>query len=315
MFTVAIIEVMKRKATYILICIVAILSACSKFKGGDENSAYTNEGGMLYKIVEDKDTPEVGEIAFVSVSYTEATENGTLISQTGKLDPRPSMLFARMPEFKGDFQDALQFLSEGDSAVIKIRIDSLKKKNGLKLPESDTSEFMVFNVKINKVINKNGATDTMYPQRIEKYKTEQGYVHKATEKEKIKKYVNQAKQTYIATASGLLIPSNLKKLSDSADRTFKVNYAFYTLDGKIMDTNREGLALSSGIYSPGDSYKPLEISRLNAPIPAFKEVLSMRLPDKKISMIIPSSLAFGDYGNSKDIPAYMPLVCELEIVN
>ncbi|HEY0669957.1 MAG TPA: hypothetical protein VGD22_17385 [Sphingobacteriaceae bacterium] len=306
---------MKRKATYILICIVAILSACSKFKGGDENSAYKkSEGGMLYKIVEDKDTPEVGEIAFVSVSYTEATENGTLISQTGKLDPRPSMLFARMPEFKGDFQDALQFLSEGDSAVIKIRIDSLKKKNGLNLPESDTSEFMVFNVRINKVINKNGEADTIYPQQIEKYKTEQAYVHKATEKEKIKKYLSRAKQAYITTASGLLLPSNLK-LSGGSDRTYKVNYAFYTLDGKIMDTNREGLALSSGIYSPGDSYKPLEISRRNAPILAFKEVLSMSLPDKKINMIIPSSLAFGDYGNSKDIPAYMPLVCEFEIVN
>lgn len=307
---------MKRKATYILICIVAMLSACSKFKSREDNKVYKKgAGGMLYKIFEDKDTPEVGEIAFVSVSYTEATENGTLISQTGKLDPRPSMLFARMSEFKGDFQDALQFLSEGDSAVIKIRIDSLKKNNGLKLAESDTSEFMVFSVRINKVINKNGATDTIYPQLIEKYKTEQDYVHKSTEKEKIKKYLSQAKQRYIATASGLLVPSTFKKLSGSTDRKYKVNYAFYTLDGKIMDTNKEGLALSSGIYSPGDLYKPLEISRQNAPLPAFKEALSMIPPGKKIKMVIPSNLAFGDYGNSKDIPAYMPLLCEFEIVN
>lgn len=307
---------MKKIVTYTLICLVAMLSACSKFKKVEDSALYKRgESGTLYKIVEDKDTPEVGDVAFVSVSYTEATENGTLISQTGKLDPRPSMLFARMPEFKGDFQDALQFLSEGDSAIIKISIDSLKKNNNLKLGLNDTSEFMIFSVRVNKVINKNGSADTIYPQRIEQYKKEQEFVHKATEKEKIKTYLSQKKLSYIATSSGLLIPSRLNKEINQSDRKYKVNYVFYTLDGKVMDTNNEGLALAAGIYSPGDEYGPLEISRENAPIAAFKEALSIIPPGEKVNMIIPSHLAFGDYGNSKDIPAFMPLLCEFEIVN
>ena len=82
-----------------------------------------------------------------------------------------------------------------------------------------------------------------------------------------------------------------------------------------MDTNKEGLALSSGIYSPGDEYSPLEIDEKNAPITAFKEMLSVVPAGEKVTLIIPSNLAFGNYGNNKDIPAFMPLRCELEILN
>lgn len=303
------------KTVNILICLAALISSCSESKKSEGNPVYEKgDGGMLYRIVEDKNTPKVAEVAFVSVSYTEATENGMLISQTGVIDPRPSMLFARMPEFKGDFQDALQFLSEGDSAVIKISTDSLKKKMGLKL-NKDTSKFMVFHVRINKVINKNGSTDTIYPKLIEQYKEEQAFVHKATEKEKITKYLNRTKQNYITTASGLLIPSKLKPVSDRSDKKHKVNYAFYTLDGKLMDTNKEELALSSGVYHPGDQYEPLEISTQEAPIAAFKEALTIIPAGENVNLIIPSSLAFGHYGNTKNIPAFMPLLCEFEILS
>ncbi len=305
---------MKRKFPYYLICLVILISSCSENKKDKGSAVFEQgEGGLLYQIVDDKDTPEVGEVAFVSISYTEVTENGTHISQTGKLDPRPSMLFARMPEFKGDIHDALQYLSEGDSAVIKISTDSIKKNRGLNL-FSDTSKYMVFRVKINKVINRKGSADTIYPKLIEQYQKEQTYLHKATEKEKIKKYLSRSKQSYIATPSGLLIPSGLKPIPLKPDGKFKVNYAFYTLDGKLMDTNQERLALSSGVYHPGEEYGPLEISPNNAPIPAFRAAIAVIPSGEKVKMIIPSHLAFGDYGNSKDIPAFMPLVCVFEVV-
>jgi hypothetical protein len=223
------------------------------------------------------------------------------------------MLFARMPEFKGDIHDALQYLSEGDSAVIKISTDSLKKYKGLNLVR-DTSKYMVFRVKINKVINRKGSADTVYPKLIEQYQKEQTYLHKATEKEKIKKYLSRSKQSFIATPSGLLIPSGLRPVPLRSEGKFKVNYAFYTLDGKLMDTNQEALARSSGVYHPGEKYGPLEINPNNAPIPAFREAISVIPPGGKVDMIIPSHLAFGDYGNSKDIPAFMPLLCVFELV-
>lgn len=306
---------MKFQTFPILIYLASVFSGCSQSEGSVNGSSFLKgEGDLFYRMVVDKEGPQVAEVAFVSVSYTERTEQGTQISETGILDPRPSLIFARMPEFRGDFQDALQYLSEGDSAVIKISIDSLKKHKGLVLSLSDSSKYMIFNVRINKVINKRGPADTLYPQRIEEFQAQLGSHHQTLENEKISRFLGQSSESFRQTPSGMFVSglNDIKPPGYSGE--VQVNYAFYTLDGKIMDTNKRDLAASSGIFSPGDVYEPLLISSVKAPISAFREAAALVSPGEKARLVIPSKLAFGNYGNSKNIPDFMPLVCHFEVL-
>ncbi|MGV3509174.1 MAG: hypothetical protein ACO1N7_07790, partial [Sphingobacteriaceae bacterium] len=75
---------MKKIIYYSLICLLVKFASCTNSGQGEDDSKSfkKGDGGLYYKIVEDVDSPEVGEVAFVSLSYKEATENGTLISET-----------------------------------------------------------------------------------------------------------------------------------------------------------------------------------------------------------------------------------------
>jgi FKBP-type peptidyl-prolyl cis-trans isomerase FkpA len=293
---------MKYGPIYLLI-LICFFSACSNpvFKKGPD--------GIWYKIIDDKNTPDIGKVAFVSLTYTESTSSGKVIATSGKFDIRPTHLFATMPEFKGDFQSALPYLSEGDSAVVKIKADSLDFRKGELA--NDTSKYMVYTISIKKVINRQGEVDPTYLEKIEEFTKKEVEQQQASEESKISHYLKAHQLQYKRTATGIAYPANLH-LTDNSGKKLYVNYTIRSLDGKVYDTNNEQLAKAAEIYRPYQVFKPYEVT---GPVKfaGFNEAIKLIPPGVKVKVIIPSNQAFGPRGNNTDIPAFCPLLCEIEI--
>lgn len=297
---------MRNIITTFLLSAILFLGACSEYKKGS--------GTLEYKIVKDANTPAVAKLAVVFLSYTEATESGKVLSATGQFDPRPSEVYATMPKFKGDLQDAFQYLSEGDSAVVKVSMDSLKNGGYINSLPKDHSKFIIYTLKLHKVINQEGKEDTSFLQRVEAYKKSELVKYKADEGKRIKNYLSAKKMHYKVSPSGLIYPTELKVVNNNGKKLY-VQYSISSLDGKTYQAGFREVILPAQNFSKDTNLQPLVAKPGEEHFPGFMEAVSMIPKGVKTKMIIPSSLAYGAKGNNTDMPPYTALVCEMELLN
>lgn len=297
---------MRKIITSILLLTIIFLAACSEYKKG--------KGILEYKVVKNVNTPAVAKLAVVFLSYTEATESGKVLSATGQFDPRPSEVYATMPRFKGDLQDAFPYLSEGDSAVVKVSMDSLKGGGYINLSPKNRSRYMVYTLKLHKVINQEGKADTNFLQRVEVYKKKQLLSYKANEGARIKKYLGAKRIYYKVTPSGLIYPAELKVVNNAGKKLY-VQYHISSLDGKTYEAGYREVILPAHNFSKHTSYEQFVLKPGEEHFAGFIEAISMIPKGSKVKMIIPSSLAYGARGNNTDMPPYTTLLCEMELLN
>ncbi len=120
--------------------------------------------------------------------------------------------------------------------------------------------------------------------------------------------------------------SHFYTTSGSNDTTIYINYVGRLLNGNVFDTNVERVAqdngLSGGTYEPvaiqwGDSYYELQMgdeSSSSSVTQGFAMTLWRMHPFGKAIGIFYSNLGYGYSGSGSSIPAYSPLMFEIEIV-
>lgn len=120
--------------------------------------------------------------------------------------------------------------------------------------------------------------------------------------------------------------SHFYTTSGSRDTTIYINYVGRLLNGQVFDTNIERVAmdngLSGGTYSPsaiqwGESYTNIEMGASGSSssiITGFAMTLWRMHPFGKAIGIFYSDLGYGISGSGEMIPAYSPLMFEIEIV-
>ncbi|TCC87320.1 hypothetical protein EZ428_21720 [Pedobacter frigiditerrae] len=297
---------MKKILISFLLPITLLLGACSEYKKG--------KGALQYKIVHNQNSPAIGKLAVVFLSYTEATESGTVLSSTATFDPRPIEVYATRPQFEGDLQDAFQYLSEGDSAIVKVSMDSIKRFNHSVQLAKDTSKYMVYTLKINRVFNQEGKNDTTFLPRVEAYKRAELLRQQAIEDNKIKHFLAVKKLNYKTTASGLWYPADLKTTNNTGKALY-VSYVISSLDGKVYETNVLKTAQAGGIYRPYKIYQARKMTPGQGHFAGFEEAITLLQKGAKTKVIIPSKLAYGARGDNTDMPPFTPLLCEFELLN
>lgn len=120
----------------------------------------------------------------------------------------------------------------------------------------------------------------------------------------IQQYVKANNITAKPNGSGLIYVEKAKGKGPkaTAGKKLKVNYTGKLLNGKVFDS-------STG-------KKPLEFTLGQSQvIPGWDEAFTMMSAGGKATLIIPSKLAYGDRGMGNDIPAYSPLVFDVELVS
>jgi FKBP-type peptidyl-prolyl cis-trans isomerase FkpA len=297
-----------KKGLLVLGIAVATLTSCKQFEKGP--------GDMLYKIHEDKEGPVIKDGDFVSFKAIEKTEEDSILFSSYDYD-RPSLLVKEKSIFAGDLYAALGMLSEGDSASFKISLDSMEKvMQRPKIPNTK-GKYIVYNIKINKVIPKGKLDEQAFRAQVETFLKGETDKAKSQEAGKISNYIasNDLKPT--ATASGLnyIITEEGKGPKASVGDTVEFNYTGMFLTGKVFDTSLQQKAKESNTFNAMRPYQPIKVpAGVNSTIPGFDESLLLFPKGTKVTIILPSKLAYGEQG-SQAIPPYMPLVFEIEVVN
>ena len=117
-------------------------------------------------------------------------------------------------------------------------------------------------------------------------------------------------------------PQTLDSLK--SDTTVYVNYTGQLLNGLVFDTTNERVAKDNGIYSSSKEYKPVPVKwaseytdiKLDGSsiIKGFALTLwQMQAAEKGVGIFF-SDLGYSYSGSGKSIPAYAPLVFEIELV-
>lgn len=298
------------KKNLIILGLAALtLSSCSRFK--------TGEGGLQYKIHTDAEGQTIKEGDFIVLKGVQKTEKDSVIFSSYDTD-RPTFLVCQKPQTKGDLFSALTLLSEGDSATLKINLDTLSTKTGRpKPPFAAKDTYLTFVVKIEKVIPKGKLDDQAFGAKIDEYIKADAEAAKKAEGGKIKSYIQSNDLKPVTTPSGLnyIVNQAGAGAKAAAGDTVQVNYVGKFLSGKVFDTNIKEAAQKGGIYNAMRPYEPAKIvTGVRQTIPGFDEALMLLSKGAKATIIMPSTIGYGDRGNV-DIPPYTPLVFEIEVLN
>lgn len=129
--------------------------------------------------------------------------------------------------------------------------------------------------------------------------------HLKQEAQILERYVKDNGITVEPTETGIyivpvkVVEGNMAKWGDKV----MVHYALSNLKGDLVESSYEFGEPMSFTIGQGQM------------IPAIEEALTTMSPGTKVKLVTPSSQAFGEYEIDKDVlPAYSPLVIELELV-
>lgn len=290
---------------FFMLCFAINLSACNGSKGDSANDFCT--------ILSDKAGDTIKPYDFVSLTYTLKTAEGKMIASTGKFDNRPQLLFRTPPIFKNDLYTALGRLSEGDSAEVKVNLASMVNKLHYNRP-STHSKYLVYQLRVNKVITRGTMNDSLLNARIEELKQQEADKAKNSEANKITNYITTLglhPQNLPAGLRYVVMQKGGARKAQAGD-ILLVNYSITSLDGKVFDTNMASVAKAAGNYQPQKKYQPFETPILINNKLGFQQYAAMMAVGERALFLVPSNLAYGGNGN-KLIEPYTPLRFEMQV--
>ncbi len=269
--------------------------------------------GLLYRIYNAHAGPRIQVGDFISVGVVARSDRDSVLMSTYE-QGKPTVLLVPKSS-PGEVQGALAYLTEGDSATVKVNIDSLSREAKSRLPVR--GKYLIYELKIEKLIPRGDLTDTVFDLRIKAYMDPQTAVLKQAEPAKIKKYIADNNLAVTVTPSGLnyVITQPGKGDKIALGDTAVVWYVARLVNGKIFETNVEQLARQSNTYKAEMGvYKPLHVEvGAGRVIAGWYEGLQLLSKGAKATFILPSSLAYGEQGIGP-IAGYTPLVFEIEVV-
>lgn len=297
---------MKKNLMFLALAAIGLTSCNGGFKKGN--------GGMLYDIHVDKGGTKIKEGDFVSLELIAKTDGDSVLMSTYE-QGHSILTLLQKPQTTGDIFAGVKLLGEGDSATIKTNIDSITKK-GMRRPPIK-GKYIIYEVKIDKVISKGKMKDTAFNSAITAYLKVQTDVLKKAEPVKIKKYIDDNKLTGTTTPSGLFYIITKPGTGDkpATGDSVEVNYVGKFVNGKLFETNVKEVAQKEKTFNPMQQYKPVRIAvGIRAVIPGWDEGLMLLNKGAKATFVVPSKLAYGEQGNQM-IQPFTPLVFDVELVN
>ena len=122
------------------------------------------------------------------------------------------------------------------------------------------------------------------------------------------------------------IQAPIDTTSFTADTTIYINYVGKLLNGQVFDTNIARVAKDNYLYTPTSTYAPVQVkwnedvSEItmgadgNSVITGFAQTISkMKAMEKGVGVFY-STLGYGYSRSGENIPAYAPLIFEIELV-
>ncbi|WP_375417918.1 FKBP-type peptidyl-prolyl cis-trans isomerase [uncultured Hymenobacter sp.] len=306
----------------------SLLAACNKgadapfakTKSGVEYKIFKNVGGKYeareLATGEDATYKErLGKILAVHMEYRTAGDSVMMKSRE-----RQFGLPVRVPleevKQKGAEQEAFALLQPGDSGVFRFNADSLFMRNARQLAPANLKKkgnYIVLLIKADKLQSREEATkDAMADQQkmmAEQQRKTLAYAETQNKKDEVtlQEYVKKNNLTAQKTASGIyyVITQPGSGPKAQAGQTVSVQYKGSLLDGKEFDSSAKG-----------NGGKPIAFPLGRGQvIPGWDEGIALLNKGSKATILIPSSLAYGEQGSGAAIPANSPLRFDVELVD
>jgi FKBP-type peptidyl-prolyl cis-trans isomerase len=274
----------------------------------------TGPGGMLYKIYTHNNGPKIQVGNFINVNAVGKTDGDSVLFNT--YDSHPILTVVPKTRLTGDVFAGMKYLSEGDSATIKVVADSAFKEQTK--PKGFKGKYITYDIKVNKVIQKGQLTDSAFSEVIKQYIVDEGQKLRAAEPGKISKYISshnlkltqtQDSLFYVITKPG--IGANI-----GPGDTVVMNYTGRLFNGKVFDSSvKEEIVRSNMPVDPTRQYVPAHIVVDDkAIIRGWYEGLQLLNKGASATFIVPSKLAYGKNGVSIIAP-FTPIIFEITVVN
>lgn len=274
------------------------LNAC---KSGDGEFKKL-DSGLEYKIVKDAPgdkKPAIGDILEMHIKFK--VDDSLLADSRADNNNQPVQIMLQPSPIKGDWTNGLPYLTEGDSAVFRMSVDSLKNSlQGQMLPpfmenkKTLTYEIVLVSVK----------SQQEFQEEQDKLAEAQNEI----DDKLMQEYFQTNNLTPSKTSSGvyyIMMKEGSGKTAEPGQRV-TVNYSGWTLDGNMFDSNTDP---SKGHVEPFT----FTLGRGEV-IPGWDEGVALLKKGGKAKLFIPSSLAYGPMGRKPQIPENAILMFEVEVL-
>lgn len=270
---------------------IVTLISCNK----DQEGYHRSESGLKYKFIRSSDgaKPETGDVMVMDIAYY--TPSDSLLFDSRKI--RDSFTVVTVdPTFIGGLEEGFRMMSVGDSALFKVRADSLYKVTfKTNYPEYlKPGDEIRFRVLLKNIIKKSLLDSLAREQDVELRRQEFA---------RLDQWLEESKMEVMPTQNGAylsIVEPGTGPFPQPGD-TILVRYTGKLLDGTVFDQTKE-------------NDPPLQfILGQNMVIRGWEECMPLLNKNTVARMIIPSDLAYGAQTVGVLKP-YSTLLFEVEIV-
>lgn len=302
-----------KKSFLLSVCVAGLLMACSNTKETPSGLKFTvhksGDGTMV----------ENGQIMIISFLFK---DNKDSVWTDSRKNPFPVMIPKDSAMGKDPVMEVVEMLGKGDSVSFTIPAKVLFAKAYQPLPPGvDSTTNFTFQIGVTDVVTEERAREMqneyMAKQNEEALKAEKEQLAKDTLA--IDLFLKEKAIVAQKTASGLryIISKPGVGPNAKAGQTVKVNYVGTLLDGAFFDSSIESVAKANNAYNEQRApYQPLELTLgTQSVIPGWEEALTLMNKGSKMTVYIPSTLAYGNRRRSEVIAENSILVFEMELVD
>ena len=262
------------------------------------------EAGMDYKIVMDVPGdvyPDYGDYLEVHLN-TMAGDSVIFDTRTAMDNGQPAPLQLQKSPFRGDLMEALRKMTQGDSAQVRISIDSLLAAGVPEAPwmKKNSNQKLVYNLKV----------VTVKPAAVKQREDEaSASVQIGIDDKLIAEHLAKNKIKATKMPSGLYYNITKEGTGEQAKpgQKVSVNYIGMLLNGEKFDSNVD------------PQFQHVQAFEFNLGagnvIKGWDEGISFLKKGGKATLYIPSTLAYGKNSPSPKIPANSVLVFDVELVD
>ncbi len=295
--------------------IFCLLALTLVVKANAQNEIQRTPKGAMCQVFTHNTTPKINLNDVITFQIVQKTDKDSVLYSTYAAG-HPVMVQVVASQNVGDLMEVFPLLTVKDSALVKVPTDSIfVGHEDQRPPFLQKGSNLDFTIKIVRVQTLNEAIAERDSAIAVKKAAEEKL--KLAEVNDSKQYIADHKLVLKTTPSGLkyvITKASVKPKPQKGD-TVWVNYTGRTLEDKVFDSSIESVAKEAGLNQPGRTYEPIKfVLGVDNIIAGWHEGLQLVNEGGKATLVIPSSLAYGDQAPSEDIKPYSTLVFDVELV-
>jgi len=298
-----------------VVMVAMFVVACSSTK--------ETKSGYKYDVVRagDGKTPTSGQILVLNMVFKDGKDSVWSDSRKGDF---PTMVQTQDSIPQGDMVlEIFQTLTKGDSVVFQVVAKDLFE-NTFKSPvppDVDPTSLFTFQIGVSDVLSEEDARK-LQNEILAKVNEEAAVKQKVQlgiDTVLIDNYLTEKSIVAKKTASGLRYVIEKQGQGENAQsgQTVRVNYSGFLLDGRCFDSSIESVARANNVYNEARKpYEPIElVLGYRQVIPGWEEAISLMNKGSKMTVYIPSGLAYGPQRRSELIAENTILMFNMELVD